>query len=77
MSDLYTNYATFIASSRTLDIIESCIDTHSGFFDFDKIKPTPSVLNHLTSSPEIIDVDILPTPKGGGFPPSRESFPVS
>lgn len=55
MSDLYTNYTTFIASSRTLDIIESCIDTQSGFFDFDKIKPTPSVLNHLTSSPEIID----------------------
>ena len=55
MSNLYTNYVTFIASSRTLDIIESCIDTHSGFFDFDKIKPTPSVLNHLTSSPEIID----------------------
>ena len=21
--------------------------------------------------------DILPTPKGGGFPPSRENFPVS
>ena len=55
MSNLYTNYVTFIASSRTLDIIETCIDTHSGFFDFDKIKPTPSVLNHLTSSPEIID----------------------
>ena len=55
MSDLYTNYVTFLASSRTLDIIESCIDTHSGFFDFDKIKPTPSVLNHLTSSIEIID----------------------
>lgn len=55
MSNLYSNYVTFIASSRTLDIIESCIDTHSGFFDFDKIKPTPSVLNHLTSSIEIID----------------------
>ena len=55
MSDLYTNYVTFIASSRTLDIIESCIDTQSGFFDFDKIKPTPSVLNHLASSIEIIN----------------------
>ena len=55
MSDLYTNYTTFIASSRTLDIIESCIDTQSGFLDFDKIKPTPSVLNHLSSSTEIID----------------------
>lgn len=55
MSNLYSNYVTFIASSRTLDIIESCIDTYSDFFDFDKIKPTPSVLNHLSSSPEIID----------------------
>lgn len=55
MSDLYTNYVTFLASSRTLDIIESCIDTQFGFFDFDKINPTPSVLNHLASETEIID----------------------
>ena len=55
MSNLYSNYVTFLASSRTLDIIESCIDTYSGFFDFDKIKPTPSVLNHLASSIEIIN----------------------
>lgn len=55
MSDLYTNYVTFLASPRTLDIIESCIDTYSGFFDFDKIAPTPSLLNRLAAPTQIID----------------------
>lgn len=55
MSNLYSNYVTFLASSRTLDIIESCIDTYFGFFDFDKIAPTPSLLNRLSSTTEIID----------------------
>lgn len=55
MTYLFGNYATFIASSRTLDIIESCIDTYSGFFDFDKIAPTPALLNRLAAPTQIID----------------------
>ena len=57
MSNLYTNYVTFIASSRTLDIIETCIDVRSGLFNFDKIDPTPSLLTHLAAPIEIIHDD--------------------
>ena len=30
-----------------------------------------------SDDPDNPEFNILPTPKGGGFPPSRESFPVS
>ena len=71
MSNLTTNYTTFIGSKETIDTIYSYCNTEQDVFDFNKLVPIPEPL-HTTAWPVTIISDEDFKEKHGIVPKTKE-----